>query len=91
MRSRLHGAANRIAVRIVPVARFIEDRSRRGYGMDLHKGWKVGPPHPEFELSMPSEISAISPFVDQFMERLKPYTCYKGFMATRKIPINEST
>ena len=46
--------------------------------MDLHKGWKVGPPLPEFELSMPSEISAISPFVDEFMERLKHYACFKG-------------
>jgi serine/threonine-protein kinase RsbW len=46
--------------------------------MNLHKGWKTGPPHPQFELSMPSAISEISPFVDEFIERMKEYKCFHG-------------
>jgi serine/threonine-protein kinase RsbW len=58
--------------------------------MDLDKGWKVQPPPPEFESSMASEISAISPFVDQFMERLKHYTCYKGDADDIEVALREA-
>jgi serine/threonine-protein kinase RsbW len=58
--------------------------------MDLHKGWQVGPPHPEFELSMPSEVSAISPFVDEFMERMKHYTCFHGDGSDIEVALREA-
>jgi serine/threonine-protein kinase RsbW len=58
--------------------------------MDLHKGWKVGPPYPQFELSMPSEISAISPFVDDFIERMKEYTCFNGDASDIEVALREA-
>ncbi len=58
--------------------------------MDLHKGWKTGPPHPQFELSMPSDISEISPFVDEFIERMKHYTCYDGDGSDIEVALREA-
>lgn len=58
--------------------------------MDLHKGWKVGPPYPAFELSMPSEISAISPFVDEFIGRMKQYTCFHGNADDIEVALREA-
>src|SRR5580658_2924300 len=58
--------------------------------MDLPKGWKVGPPYPQFELSMPSEISVISPFVDDFMERMKEYTRFNGDASDIEVALREA-
>jgi|HubBroStandDraft_6_1064221.scaffolds.fasta_scaffold00190_8 serine/threonine-protein kinase RsbW len=88
MRSRLGGAAI-LDGPLVFLSASLSFRHEE-LGMDLHKGWKVGPPYPQFELSMPSEISAISPFVDDFMERMKEYTCFHGDASDIEVALREA-
>jgi len=58
--------------------------------MVLHQESNIGAPNLQFELSIPSTVSSISPLVDDLMERLVTNACIQGDGSDIEVALREA-